>query len=269
MGREPDTSLPHVHRPPPLSAGQQRARRRSTAGGRKRPDGVSRPSQVATYETVPLGMGCCQAARYRLAWGVACTGCLASPNIRPELPCMGSLPVRPVLRRRVVEHGSMRSSGAWGVSATVAQRDRRVDGDLAGCPLGKGCLPPPVRSLQVKGPRSLAPRRQSLLPWRGSKGKTPASAVGQFECRVSTQRRHWLAHQQSQGPDVQRCCAPTVVRLSRAVEQASAVLNTRHDAGVVLLPAAIGVSMRHAGSPSSNAFAARKSGAAKPSVNRS
>ena len=35
-----------------------------------RPDGVSRSSRIATYETVPLGMGCCPAARYRWARGV-------------------------------------------------------------------------------------------------------------------------------------------------------------------------------------------------------
>ena len=54
----------------------------------------------------------------------------------------------------------------------------------------------------------------------------------------------------------------------RSTEQASDVLNSRHDAGEVFLPDPIGMSVCHPGSSSRNAFAARKSGVSNPSMKR-
>jgi hypothetical protein len=62
----------------------------------------------------------------------------------------------------------------------------------------------------------------------------------------------------------------SVLRPSRTLEQADAILNSRHDADEVPSPPPIGMSMRHTGrSLSRSAFAVRKSGAAKPSAKRS
>ena len=64
--------------------------------GIPRPGGVSRPSRVAAYETVPLGKGYCHAARYRWARGVACLGAVrSSPKLAPRV-----MTCPPIKRRR-------------------------------------------------------------------------------------------------------------------------------------------------------------------------
>ena len=86
---------------------------------------------------------------------------------------------------------------------------------------------------------------------------------------LATRVCHWAAIERFRRAVVRRGAAPAELRPSLALEQASAVHNSRHDAGEVFLPDPIGMSVRHPGSSSRKAFAARRSGVSKPSVKRS